>query len=333
MEVQKTKPCKRLNTNCFFALVVNRNLRAVKWFLKSYLDYDRPVYGSFKVTHRCNMRCPFCNVWMDKTPDLPTKDIFKIIDRLADSTVTVLSLEGGEPTLRKDIIDIIKYAHDSSFYLFMTTNGTLLHKLPLEKFAKYLDFLHISIDEGHNNLYLFDELPKYTSIMKITVQTVVTKNDVSAMRWKVKKAHEAGARILLMPAVALPGAVNMSPNKKEIHDELVKLKKEFGSTIVTSEAFIDSLVNHYTCKSFSVMIEANGDIIYPCSVIGWKVGNLLEKDLEDILLSDEAKRAREVMYSCKRECMLYLHAETSQFNGIGNLFKYTISTVRGYMRR
>ncbi len=312
---------------------MNRNIRAVKWFLKSYLDYDRPVYGSFKVTHRCNMQCPFCNVWNDRTKDLPTKDVFRIIDRLAESTVTVLSLEGGEPTLRKDILDIIKYAHDRSFYLFMTTNGALLHKLPLEKFAKYLDFLHISIDEGHDNLHLFDELPKYTDKIKITVQTVVTKNDVDAMRWKVEKAHKAGARILIMPAVHLPGAPNLSPDRKVMYEELKKLKKEFGSTIVTSEAFIDSLINHYTCKSFSVMIEANGDIVYPCSVIGWKVGNLLESDLETILLSDEAKKARKKMYSCKRECMLYLHAETSQFNSVKNLVKYTASTVAGYMRR
>lgn len=312
---------------------MNRNLRAVKWFLKTYLDYDRPVYGSFKVTHRCNMQCPFCNVWRDRTPDLPTKDVFKIIDRLADSTVTVLSLEGGEPTLRKDILDIIKYAHDCSFYLFMTTNGTLLHKLPLEEFAKYLDFLHISIDEGHNNLYLFDELHKYTPKIKITVQTVVTKNDIDAMEWKVKKAKEAGARILLMPAVALPGALNMAPPREKIYKELKRLKNKYGSTIVTSDAFIDSLVKDYHCKSFSVMIECNGDIIYPCSVIGWKVGNLLENDLESILMSKKAKQAREAMYKCTRRCMLYLHAETSNFNNIFNLGKYALSTISGYMRR
>jgi len=312
---------------------MRRELRAIKWLLKSYLDYDRPVYGSFKVTHRCNMRCPFCNVWKQKTRDLSTKEVFRVIDKLSESTVTVLSLEGGEPTLRKDILDIIKYAHDRSFYLFMTTNGTLLHKLPLNKFSKYLDFLHVSIDEGHNNLYLFDELKNYTPEIRITVQTVVTKDDVKEMRWKVEKAHDAGARILLMPAVNLPGAESMAPDKREMYRELIKLKKEFGSTIVTSDAFIESLVNHYKCKSFSVMIESNGDIIYPCSVIGWKIGNLLEKDLEDILLSPEAKKAREVMHECKKECMLYLHAETSQFNKLVNLGKYAVSTIVGYMKR
>ena len=311
---------------------MRRELRAVKWFLKSFLDYDRPVYGSFKVTHRCNMRCPFCNVWKEKKRDLPTKDVYKIIDRLARSTVTVLSLEGGEPTLRKDILDIIRYAHDRSFYLFMTTNGALLHKLPLEEFSKYLDFLHISIDEGHNNLHLFDELKKYTQKIRITVQTVVTKNDVDKMRWKVEKASEAGARILLMPAVNLPGAERMAPDKREMYEEIVKLKKEFGSTIVTSDAFIKSLTNHYRCRSFSVMIESDGDIIYPCSVIGWKVGNILEKELEDILLSEEAKKARKVMQACKKECMLYLHAETSQFSNVTNLGKFVLDTILGYMK-
>ncbi len=312
---------------------MNRNLRAIKWFFKSYLDFEHPVYATFKVTHRCNLRCPFCDTWRIPMRDLPTKDIFKIIDRLADSTVTVLSLEGGEPTLRRDILDIIKYAHDRSFYLFMTTNGTLLHKMPVEKFAKYLDFMHISIDEGHNNLYLFEELPKYTKLMKITVQTVVTKNDISSLRWRVQKAYEAGARILIMSAVYLPNTPNLSPDKKQLHDILVELKNEYGSTIETSWAFIDALVNHYQCRSFSVTIDSNGDVVYPCMVIAHRVGNLLQNDLETILRSDKAVKAREIMHNCKRECMLYLHAETSQFHNIHNLARFVGEFFGGYIKR
>lgn len=310
-----------------------RNLRAIKWFLKSYLDFERPVYGTFKVTHRCNLQCPFCDVWRQPMKDLPTKDIFKIIDHLADSTVTVLSLEGGEPTLRRDILDIIKYAHDRSFYLFMTTNGTLLHKMPVEEFAKYLDFMHISIDEGHGNMYMFDELPKYTKIMKITVQTVVTKYDIPSLRWRVEKAHEAGARILVMSAVHLPGTPNVAPDKKELHDLLVELKKEYGSTIETSWAFIDALQKDYRCRSFSVTIDANGDVIYPCAVIAHRVGNLVEQGLEEIMQGDKARKAREIMHNCDRACMLYLHAETSQFHDVRNLARFLGEFIAGYMGR
>ena len=315
------------------AMKLNRNGRAVKWFFKSYTDFERPVYGTFKTTHRCNLTCPFCDVWRNPIPDLPTKDIFRIIDRLAESTVTVLSLEGGEPTLRRDILDIIKYAHDNSFYLFMTTNGTLLHKMPVDKFSKYLDFMHISIDEGHNNMHMFDELPKYTKLMKITVQTVVTKNDINSLRWRVEKAHEAGARILIMSAVYLPGTPNVSPDKKQLHDLLTDLKKEYGSTIETSWAFIDALVKDYHCHSFSVTIDSNGDIIYPCAVIAHRVGNLLNQSLEDILTGEKAQKAREIMHNCDKACMLYLHAETSQFRNVKNLGKFVGEFVAGYMKR
>ncbi|MEM2116684.1 MAG: radical SAM protein [Thermoplasmata archaeon] len=312
---------------------MNRNLRALDWFLKTLTnkDYERPVYGSYKLLHECNLRCPFCNVWKTPMKSLDTKGAFKVIDRLSDSTVTVLSLEGGEPLLRKDLLDIIKHAYERSFYLFFTTNGILLPKAPINEFAKYLDFVHISIDEGHNNVYLLDDLKKYVDLgLKITVQTVVTKNDIQFLRDKVLKVKEAGARILIMPAVHFDDVPDLSPDRKIMHDVLVELKKEFGGTIVTSRAFIDALQNHYTCHSYGLSIESNGDVIYPCSVIGMRIGNLIENDLEYILSSNEAEKGREMMKSCRRECFLYLHAETSNFMKPRNLANFLMDTVEGY---
>lgn len=315
---------------------MDRKLRAVKWFFEtmSKSDYERPVYGSYKLLHQCNLRCPFCNVWSDPMKPLDTKDVFKVIDRLSESTITVLSLEGGEPLLRKDILDIIKHAHDRSFYLFMTTNGILLDKAPLNEFSKYLDFLHISIDEGHGNLFLLDKLKNYVDQgLKITVQTVVTKNDIQSLREKVEKVNAAGARILIMPAVHFDNTPDFSPDRKIMHDVLVDLKKEYDGVIVTSNAFIKALESHYTCNSFSVSIESNGDVIYPCSVIGKPIGNLLESDLETLLKSEKAEQGRKEMASCRRECLLYLHAETSNFHQVSNLLDYVGETIRGYFFR
>ncbi|HEU12814.1 MAG: radical SAM/SPASM domain-containing protein [Thermoplasmata archaeon] len=312
---------------------MNRNLRAFKWFMETFLNngYEKPVYGSYKLLHECNLRCEFCNVWRTPMKALDTKGAMKVIDRLADSTITVLSLEGGEPLLRKDLLEIIKHAHERSFYLFFTTNGILLPKAPLKEFSKYLDFIHISIDEGHGNLFLLDDLKKYVDMgLRITVQTVVTKNDIDSLREKVEKVHNAGARILIMPAVHFDDVPDLSPDRKLMHDKLLELKREFGGTVVTSRAFIDALENHYTCHSYGLSIESNGDVIYPCSVIGRKIGNLIENDLETILSSEEAERGRQMMYSCKRECFLYLHAETSNFLKPKNLANFLMDTVEGY---
>ena len=62
-----------------------------------------PFYASYKVTHKCSLKCDFCNVWMEDTPDLETNDVFKVIDNIANSSIVVLSLEGGDPLARKDL--------------------------------------------------------------------------------------------------------------------------------------------------------------------------------------------------------------------------------------
>ncbi|MGC8585553.1 MAG: radical SAM protein [Thermoplasmata archaeon] len=313
---------------------MNRNLRGFKWFLNTIFDddsFERPVYGSYKVTHSCNLQCPFCNVWNNPVKMLNTKEAFKIIDRLADSTITVLSLEGGEPLLRKDILDIIRHAHDRSFYLFMTTNGILLDNAPLKEISKYLDFLHISIDEGHNNLFILDKLKSYVDQgLKITVQTVVTRNDIKNLREKVEKVYNAGARILIMPAVHFDNTPDLSPDRKNMHDLLMELKKEYDGTIVTSYAFIKALEGSYQCHSYSVQIDANGDVIYPCSVIGQSIGNLLENDLDALLKSEKAIEGRKMMKTCTRQCYLYLHAETSNFTKPSNLAMFVRDTIEGY---
>ncbi|UCH72452.1 MAG: radical SAM protein, partial [Thermoplasmatales archaeon] len=122
-----------------------------------------PFYASFKVTHKCSLKCSFCNVWMEKTPDLSKEHVFKVLDNIANSSIVVLSMEGGDPLVRKDLGEILEYAYKKPFYLFFTTNGHLLDKRPMKEYGKNIDYLHISIDEGHNNLEFFERLREFQS--------------------------------------------------------------------------------------------------------------------------------------------------------------------------
>lgn len=61
-----------------------------------------PFYASFKVTHKCNFRCKFCNVWKEDTPDLTTEEVCEILDDLGESSILVTGFEGGDPLLRCD---------------------------------------------------------------------------------------------------------------------------------------------------------------------------------------------------------------------------------------
>ena len=123
-----------------------------------------PFYASYKLTNKCNMRCKFCNVWMEKIPELSTEGVFKVLDNLGNSSITLLSLEGGEPLQRKDLGEILRYASTKPFYIFFTTNGLLLDRSPMDEYGKYIDYLHISIDEAHNNLDMLERIEEFQEL-------------------------------------------------------------------------------------------------------------------------------------------------------------------------
>jgi radical SAM protein with 4Fe4S-binding SPASM domain len=86
-----------------------------------------------ELTESCNNNCLYCyNPWRipeSKYPigTLSTEAIKKIIDKLQSETaVKSIGLSGGEPFLRSDIGDIVKYIRKKGIHPVIITNGTLL---------------------------------------------------------------------------------------------------------------------------------------------------------------------------------------------------------------
>ena len=62
-------------------------------------------------SYRCNARCIMCGAWrkQHKYSELSTADIKKIFsDKVLSKSIKVINITGGEPTLRKDLIEVIK---------------------------------------------------------------------------------------------------------------------------------------------------------------------------------------------------------------------------------
>ena len=149
-----------------FELLVNKkvikspkNYSCVQKYLKSLPSgycHSYPNVVSLKVTANCNLRCKHC--FYSGEPDLYSsdndskkEDIFKLIDFLADElNIINLTLTGGETFVRKDFLDIVRYAKSKYLPLVIQTNGTLLNeKIALqlnEVLYKKSDIIHISID-------------------------------------------------------------------------------------------------------------------------------------------------------------------------------------------
>ncbi len=89
-----------------------------------------PLVAMVAITDNCQCNCSHCGVSTNSTNcgEYSTEQLFNLIDNLKSMNVKQLYLFGGEPLLRRDIIDIIGYATTLGMLVEMDTNGILLTK-------------------------------------------------------------------------------------------------------------------------------------------------------------------------------------------------------------
>ena len=298
-------------------LPFNKYMKTLGYSLSNKLAGEciYPFYASYKVTHKCSLRCEFCNVWMEDTPDLKKEDTFKVIDNIANSSIVVLSIEGGDPLVRKDLGEILEYAYQKPFTLFFTTNGHLLDKRPMKEYGKYIDYLHISIDEGHDNLDFFERLEEFQSYgPEICIQIVVTKDTISSLKDKVKRINEVDARTVVMPACHLDGTDDYYPDPDKFSKEIIRLKKKYPNTITTPKGFLKNINKSQGCSTSSIIIDSDGGLFYPCRTIGERIYNFTEGSFMEFLKTNKAKKARDDMKKCPRRCGWYQYFATDVFS-------------------
>jgi MoaA/NifB/PqqE/SkfB family radical SAM enzyme len=312
-------------------LPLSKYLQTVRYAAANYLGRESiyPFYASFKVTHICSLKCEFCNVWKEKTPDLSTEDACKVIDNIAESSIIVLSLEGGDPLVRKDLGEILKHASQKPFYLFFTTNGHLLDKRPMTEYGKYIDYLHISIDEGHENMFMFDQLEEFTKWGPIvTIQIVVTKDTIDALEHKIQRCYEAGVKAVVMVAAHLKNTKDHYPDIRKVSEKGLELKHKYPGVIISPDEYFHRVLEPHACNASSIIVDADGYLFYPCRVKEQKTIDLAKESLIEFLDSPRAVELRKEMKACDANCGWYQYYATQSFTSIGE----TIGSLRPYFR-
>jgi len=276
-----------------------------------------PFYCSFKVTRRCNFTCAFCNCWHVKTrwKDIPIGNVKRIMDNVARSSVVVCSIEGGDPLLRDDVEEILKYQASLPFYLLFTTSERkMADRYPMEEFGKYIDFLHISIDEGHENLDMYDDLETFTKWGPIVcVQIVVTKDTVNELEWKIKRCEEANVKAVVMAAVHLSNTKDHFPDTRILSEKGLELRRDYPGVIISPKSYFRSITQPHGCDTSSIIVDADGRLFYPCRTLEEKTIDLAESDLMEYLVSEEAAERRRQMARCDLGCAWYQYFATKSF--------------------
>ncbi len=297
-----------------------------------------PVYASFKITRQCRLKCAFCDVWRQKpVAELDTGQVLAVLDNLARSSILVVSFEGGEPFLRTDIFDILADAHGRPFYTELTTSGVGIDFDLVNACLQYLDFLHISIDEGHNNLHLLDRLPALKKRMPgLGVQVVVRSQDMPRLEVKVRAIHRAGAKAVIMPAVCLDGRPNAYPDPAVFRSEVQRLAGIYPGTIVTTSKYLAAINRPHGCDTASIIVDADATLYYPCRTLKIPAANLLARNLMEFLGSPRAAALRAAGRRCTRNCGWYQYFAASSYyrpfcllSSLSPYFKDLFETARG----
>jgi len=132
-------------------------------------SFDRPYVVSWNLTWRCNLACEHCYLdaggerklfddAFDDRGEMSTAECFRIIDDLAAFAPECLTiLTGGEPLLRRDILEIIRYAAGAGLWVVVGTNGVKITRplagLLADAGARGLSLSLDALDEGRHDLF------------------------------------------------------------------------------------------------------------------------------------------------------------------------------------
>jgi MoaA/NifB/PqqE/SkfB family radical SAM enzyme len=109
-------------------------LRTVRYHVRDWAGMVRPLKLRIGLTNRCNARCVMCNIWKQEdntAPALPHEISVEELDTILTRNARLLaelrhvSLTGGEPTLRRDFVEIwrVLHRHFPSLNMSFNSNG------------------------------------------------------------------------------------------------------------------------------------------------------------------------------------------------------------------
>lgn len=224
----------------------------------------KQLFIQWDSTNDCNLRCSHCyhneegqkNHTQKKSNLMNLVEVKSMIDDLANTTqrwdmVPIFHISGGEPLMRRDLLDILDYTHQNEISTRLLTNGTLISKEKARAFKKRgMNRLQISIDgdkEKHNHVrqrhYAFDKAMQGIANCKeaglgVTISFTAMQSNKDHIEEAIKSSIEAGADVF--------GIQSYVPNKKlgvndpefidarglyEIYKSQRELDKKYGEKI------------------------------------------------------------------------------------------------------
>ncbi|MBO0741965.1 MAG: pyrroloquinoline quinone biosynthesis protein PqqE [Hyphomicrobiaceae bacterium] len=274
-----------------------------------------------ELTHRCPLQCPYCSnpLALERaSTELPTSVWLDVLEQAAALGVLQLHLSGGEPTLRRDLEEIVALAAKVGLYASLITAGVQLTRERLERLAALgLDHVQVSIQDAEPGNA--DRIAHYAGShdkklkvahwvralkLPLTINAPVHRQNISNLPAIIDLAVNLGAQRLEVAHVQYYGwALNnrqaLMPTRRQVLDsvELVERARQRLRGVLV----IDFVVPDYYARRpkpcmggwgrGSINITPSGKAL-PChaaeTIPGLLFDNVRDKRLADIWLHSDA---------------------------------------------
>lgn len=110
---------------------------------------SKPFQVLIQLTNKCNMRCSFCDFWPNVAPrseELTVADYARLADELASIGTFLISVEGGEPLVRPDLVEIIRVLSQKHITALFTNGWLVTDSIAKELYNAGLVHASVSID-------------------------------------------------------------------------------------------------------------------------------------------------------------------------------------------
>lgn len=233
----------------------------------------------FHVTSECNQECPYC--WGPQGFENPadTATAIAILEKIRDVGARRVVFTGGDPLLRADLPDLIRFARKEGLEVAVSTTGDELTRGFLDGVADSIDLISLPLDgasegvssltkkEGHfdavmGGLDLLRDFP----LIDVKVATPVTRLNIddvpNIVRLLEERAVETPNRLFYNVFQAFPRAM-----AEVTWSDLLVTDEQFQELRRTVEAephsFRINWLSHETLDRLYVMIFPDGTLTVP----------------------------------------------------------------------
>jgi MoaA/NifB/PqqE/SkfB family radical SAM enzyme len=257
-------------------------LRIYRALILNFCGVRAPFFCGHKLTYNCNLRCKMCPFWKRPSPDPSLAQEKAILKQIYNSGAVGVAFEGGEPLLRRDLVDILAFSRSLPLHTSIITNGTLL-KSRINEIAPYINgVVYVSLDgleKTHDYIRgvkgsfrkTLDGVCAATEKVPVTINTTVMAENVDEIESLVELAKDLRAKISVAVAHEYCNTFTSSmPNDKvsKVAHRLVEMKHE-GYPIANSTGYLKVIAKekNWQCKPWTMLnIDPQGNLVLPCYV-------------------------------------------------------------------